>query len=207
MVHPQPSDLIRDCASMEKQGRDGRRLLSLVDEHKLKKILAHMLDETRFLGPYGIRSVSRYHAAHPYIFKVGGETYRLDYEPAESTSGLFGGNSNWRGPVWFPINFLLIETLQKFHHYLGDDFKVACPTGSGCDMTLWEVSGELSCRLIRPVSGRRRGTPSVLRRRSDGFTKILTGAISLSLMNIFTATTGWASGLRTRQDGPAWWQN
>ena len=121
----------------------------LGDEHKLRKILANMLDERRFLGPCGIRSLSKFHANHPFVFEVGRKSYRLDYEPAESTTDLFGGNSNWRGPVWFPINFLLIETLQKFHYYLGDDFKVEFPLGSGREKTLWEVSGELSNRLIR----------------------------------------------------------
>jgi hypothetical protein len=145
-------DLIDDCASMAKTGIGGRRLLSIVDQHKLRKILANMLDEKRFLGPYGIRSVSKIHADHPFVFTVDGQSYRLDYEPAESTTGLFGGNSNWRGPVWFPINFLIIETLQKFHYYLGDDFKVNCPVGSDREMTLWEVSGELSNRLIRIFS-------------------------------------------------------
>ena len=152
-------DLISDCASMVKTGIGGRRLLSLVDEHKLRKILANVLDEKRFLGPCGIRSVSKFHESNPFVFRFGGQSYRLDYEPAESTTDLFGGNSNWRGPVWFPINFLLIETLQKFHYYLGDDFKVECPVGSGREMTLWEVSGELSKRLIRiflkDPSGRR----------------------------------------------------
>jgi hypothetical protein len=142
-------DLINDCADMVKTGIGGRRLISIADVHKLRKILANMLDENRFLGPHGIRSVSKFHGEHPFVFEVDGQTYRLDYEPAESTTGLFGGNSNWRGPVWFPINFLFIETLQKFHYFLGDNFKVECPVGSGREMTLWEVSIELSNRLIR----------------------------------------------------------
>ncbi len=141
-------ELISDCASLEKTGLAGRRLLSIVDEKRLRKILANMLDEAKFLSPYGIRSVSKIHLENPYVFEVRGRTYRLDYEPAESTTGLFGGNSNWRGPVWFPINFLLIETLQKFHYYLGDDFKVPCPVGSGHAMSLWEIAVELSRRLI-----------------------------------------------------------
>jgi hypothetical protein len=142
-------DLVGDCADMEKQGIAGRRLLSIVDVHKLRSLLSNMLDENKFLGPCGIRSVSKYHGDHPFVFEAGGEQFSLRYEPAESTTGLFGGNSNWRGPVWFPINFLLIETLQKFHYYLGDEFKVECPVGSGRQMTLWEVSTELSDRLIR----------------------------------------------------------
>jgi hypothetical protein len=108
-----------------------------------------MLDENEFLSPYGIRSVSKFHANNPYIFRVNGEEYRVDYEPAESRSGLFGGNSNWRGPIWFPINYLIIEALQKFHYYLGDDFQVECPTGSGQMMNLWEVATILSQRLIQ----------------------------------------------------------
>lgn len=111
-----------------------------------------MLDEKEFLSPYGIRALSKFHAEYPYIFDFNGYQYRVDYEPAESTTSLFGGNSNWRGPIWFPVNFLLIESLQKFHHYLGDDFKVECPTGSGQMMTLWEVAAELSKRLLRIFS-------------------------------------------------------
>jgi len=107
-----------------------------------------MLDETRFLSPYGIRSMSKFHKKNPYIFNVDGQTSRVDYEPAESGSGLFGGNSNWRGPIWFPLNYLIIESLQKFHHYLGNEYKVECPTGSGKDATLWEVSTEISNRLV-----------------------------------------------------------
>jgi len=108
-----------------------------------------MLDEREFLSPYGIRAISRIHQHHPYVLRVNGSEYRVDYEPAESTSGLFGGNSNWRGPIWFPINFLLIEALQKFHHYLGDGYTVECPTGSGRMSTLWEVAADLSRRLSR----------------------------------------------------------
>jgi hypothetical protein len=106
-----------------------------------------MLDENEFLSPYGIRAVSRYHKDNPYILHVNGFEHRVDYEPAESSSGLFGGNSNWRGPIWFPVNYLLIESLQRFHYYYGDDLKVECPTGSGNKMNLWEVSQELSRRL------------------------------------------------------------
>jgi hypothetical protein len=108
-----------------------------------------MLDEGEFLSPYGIRSVSQVHRDHPYVLSLNGASYTVNYEPAESSTGLFGGNSNWRGPIWFPVNYLIIESLQKFHHYLGDDFKVECPTGSGNWMTLWEVATELSRRLTR----------------------------------------------------------
>jgi hypothetical protein len=108
-----------------------------------------MLDEEEFLSDYGIRSVSKYHKDHPYTFYVDGQAHTINYQPAESESGLFGGNSNWRGPIWFPMNYLVIESLQKYHHYYGDEFKIECPTGSGRKMTLWEVATELSRRLMR----------------------------------------------------------
>ena len=126
-----------------------RRFLSLVNRHRLKRVLHYMLDENEFLSSYGIRALSRYHADHPYKLGVNGTEYRVDYEPAESSTGLFGGNSNWRGPIWFPVNFLLIESLQKFHYFLGDNYKVECPTGSGQTANLWEVAGEISQRLTR----------------------------------------------------------
>jgi len=142
-------DLRENVACMKTTGTRERRLLSIVDENKLRRVLSKMLDESEFLSPYGIRALSRYHKDNPYRFNVNGHEHRVDYEPAESTSGLFGGNSNWRGPIWFPVNYLIIEALQKFHYYLGDDFKVECPTGSGRLMTLWEVAGEISRRLTR----------------------------------------------------------
>jgi glycogen debranching enzyme len=108
-----------------------------------------MLDENEFLSPYGIRSLSRAHRDHPYVLNTSSKAYSVDYEPADSRSGLFGGNSNWRGPVWFSVNYLIIESLQRFHHYLGDDYKVECPTGSGRMATLWEAAAEISRRLSR----------------------------------------------------------
>ncbi len=126
-----------------------RRFLSLVNRQRLTSVLRYMLDENEFLSPYGVRSLSRFHQAHPYTLVVDHNLHRVDYEPAESSSGLFGGNSNWRGPVWFPVNYLIIESLQKFHHFLGDEFRVECPTGSGQMLTLWEVASELSRRLTR----------------------------------------------------------
>ena len=126
-----------------------QRFLSLVNRHRLTRVLRYMLDENEFLSPYGIRALSRYHRDHPYTLKVNGMEYRIDYEPAESSTGLFGGNSNWRGPIWFPVNFLLIESLQKFHFFLGDGYKVECPTGSGQTANLWQVAGEISQRLTR----------------------------------------------------------
>jgi hypothetical protein len=130
--------------------QDGpRRFLSLVNRHRLKRVLGYMLDESEFLSTYGIRAISRYHLDHVYRFPVNGTEYRVDYEPAESSTGLFGGNSNWRGPIWFPVNYLLIESLQKFHFFLGDNYTVECPTGSGHSMNLWDVAGEISQRLMR----------------------------------------------------------
>ena len=142
-------DLTQNLACMRTPGRGERRLLSMVNQDRLRSILKFMLDEQEFLSPYGIRSVSRHHLRHPYKLGVNGNEHRVDYEPAESTTGLFGGNSNWRGPIWFPVNYLLIESLQKFHYYLGDDFKVECPTGSGQMMTLWDVATDISQRLAR----------------------------------------------------------
>jgi hypothetical protein len=142
-------EMTANVASMQKPGAGKRRLLSIVNQNRLRSILNYMLDENEFLSPYGIRSVSKYHRDNPLIVKYNGQTSSVDYEPAESTTGLFGGNSNWRGPIWFPVNYLIIESLQKFHYYFGDDFKVECPTGSGNLMNLWEVATELSRRLAR----------------------------------------------------------
>ena len=118
-----------------------------------------MLDESEFLSPYGVRALSRYHAQHPYEFDVNGQAYRVDYEPAESSTGLFGGNSNWRGPIWMPVNALLVQSLRKLYSYYGNDFKIECPTGSGRVMTLWEVANDIARRLsnifLRDKNGRR----------------------------------------------------
>jgi len=143
------SDLTQNVACMRTPGRGERRLLAIVDRDKLRSVLKVMLDEREFLSPYGIRALSRVHLEQPYRLDVKGMEHQVVYEPAESSTGLFGGNSNWRGPIWFPVNYLIIESLQKFHHYLGDDFKVECPTGSGKMMTLWEVAAEISRRLSR----------------------------------------------------------
>ena len=141
-------ELAVHCPLMEVPGRRERRLLALVKEENLRRMLTRMLDETEFLSPYGLRSLSQEYARKPYILALDGQTFRVDYEPSESRTGLFGGNSNWRGPVWMPVNYLVIESLQRLAHYYGESFKVECPTGSGKWMTLWEVSAELSRRLI-----------------------------------------------------------
>jgi hypothetical protein len=153
------ADLTANMACMRTPGKNQRRLLSLVDRDKLRKILQRVLDESEFLSPFGVRSLSVFHREHPYLLPVNGDVHRVDYEPGESTTPTFGGNSNWRGPIWFPVNFLLIEALQKFHHYFGDSFKIECPQGSGRMLDLWQVSQELSRRLeglfLRGTDGRR----------------------------------------------------
>jgi hypothetical protein len=152
-------DLTSKINCARKPGVGERRLLAIAYRDRLERVLKYMLDENEFLSPHGIRALSRHHKDCPYILQVNGIEHRVDYEPAESSSGLFGGNSNWRGPVWFPVNYLLIESLQKFHHYYGDDFKVECPTGSGIMMNLWQVAEELSRRLshifLKDADGRR----------------------------------------------------
>jgi hypothetical protein len=132
----------------QEPGVGERRLFALLRGHRMKRVLRRMLDEQEFLSPYGVRALSRVHAAHPYTFSVDGESYTVSYQPGESLTGLFGGNSNWRGPVWLPVNFLIVEALQKFHHYYGDDFHVECPTGSGRLLTLAQIAAELAGRLI-----------------------------------------------------------
>ncbi|MFW5697917.1 MAG: MGH1-like glycoside hydrolase domain-containing protein, partial [Fimbriimonadaceae bacterium] len=133
----------------ENSDDDERYLMSIVDRHKLIRVLQTMLDENEFLSPHGIRSLSKYHERHPFKLKCGGDEHWLKYEPAESESAMFGVNSNWRVPVWFPVNYLLIEALQECHRFYGDSLKVECPTGSGNLMTLQEVATELSLRLAR----------------------------------------------------------
>jgi hypothetical protein len=157
-LHYRP-DLARLVSRWNEPGRGERRLLSLLRGHRMKCLLRRMLDETEFLSDHGVRSLSRHHRDVPFVLSDGGRSFSVRYEPAESTSGLFGGNSNWRGPVWFPVNFLIVESLQKFHHYYGDDFRVECPTGSGVLATLNDVADELTHRLtrlfLRDADGRR----------------------------------------------------
>jgi len=152
-------ELLEGLGDLTQRGTGNRVRLALVDTDKLKLILARVLDPERMLSPHGIRSVSKYHREHPVHVNLDGKEFTLDYEPAESTTPLFGGNSNWRGPVWFPLNFLLIEALQKHDFCLGEAFTVECPVGSGTEVTLWEVTTELTRRLItlftRDENGRR----------------------------------------------------
>jgi hypothetical protein len=141
-------ELAQNVASLSESGVGERRLLSIVSADRIKRIAKRLLDESEFLSPNGLRALSRYHKDNPFVLRLDGAEYRVDYEPAESTSGLFGGNSNWRGPIWFPLNYLLIEALQRFHYYYGGAVKIECPTGSGDMLDLWEVSALISNRLI-----------------------------------------------------------
>jgi hypothetical protein len=143
--HP---ELIANIAPPRKRGNGGRFLLAVLNEDKLRRVLTRMLDEERFLGPHGIRALSRWHKDHPYVLNVGGQEYRVEYMPGESTNGMFGGNSNWRGPVWMPINVLIVRALLLFYQYYGDAFLIEFPTGSGKQMTLFQVAHALSDRLI-----------------------------------------------------------
>jgi hypothetical protein len=144
-------------ACMETPGVGERRLLAIVWPSRLKRVLQRLFDEAEFFGDYGVRAVSRYHRDHPYTMSVGGADYAVGYEPAESSSGLFGGNSNWRGPVWFPINYLLIEALQKYHYYAGDALTVDVPSGSGNAVSLWDAAGAIAHRLIAIFARDERG--------------------------------------------------
>jgi len=148
ITHNRPH-LSGNMAGIEVEGAGRRHLVAILTRQRLISVLRYLLDENEFLSPYGIRSLSKVHAAQPYSLSFNGVTFTINYQPAESHSGLFGGNSNWRGPVWFPINYLIIESLQKFHHYYGDDLTVEFPTGSGVMLTLNQVATELSRRLIR----------------------------------------------------------
>jgi hypothetical protein len=154
-------DLASLVSHWEEPGSGKRRLLSLLRGHRMKALLCRMLDESEFFSPYGVRALSRTHLEHPFRFAHEGHEYVVRYTPAESDSELFGGNSNWRGPVWMPVNYLLVESLQRFHYYYGDDFKIECPTGSGQYMTILEVAEELSNRLVRLFLGDENGTRPV----------------------------------------------
>ncbi len=155
-ARPELTESIHDPA---RPGQGGRRLASVLNETRLRRVLAKLLDEAEFFGPYGVRALSRYHADHPFVMNVGGHEYRVDYLPGESDSGMFGGNSNWRGPVWMPVNGLIIRALLQYYAYYGDDFTVECPTGSGRKLTLYQVAEELTRRLasifLRDAKGRR----------------------------------------------------
>ncbi len=183
------ADLTTDVACMRTPGMGERRLLAVAYPDRLKRVLRVMLDENEFLSDYGICSLSRVHADNPYTLSVEGAEHRIGYEPAESSSGFFGGNSNWRGPVWFPVNFLIIESLKKFYCYLGDDFKVEFPTDSGNWLNLQQVATELSRRLSKiflpDAAGRRPAFGEVEKYQTDEHWRDL-----LFSTNTFTATPG-----------------
>ena len=163
-------EIRQHIASVDRPGAGQRYLISILPRERLLSLLGYMLDEEEFLSPYGIRSLSKAHAAEPYRFSFADETFTIGYEPAESTSGLFGGNSNWRGPIWFPVNYLLIEALRELHRYYGNDLEVEMPTGSGIFMTLDRVADEISRRLVRlflPDADGRRPVHGNARRFSD----------------------------------------
>ncbi|MFW5803533.1 MAG: MGH1-like glycoside hydrolase domain-containing protein, partial [Verrucomicrobiota bacterium] len=170
------ADLARQISWTEDECQCGshRWLLALPNKDRLVQLLRYALDPSEFLSPHGIRSLSKVHEEHPFELRVDGCEFRVSYEPGESTSGLFGGNSNWRGPVWFPINYLLIEALERYHHYYGEDFTVECPTGSRRMCTLREAARELSRRLaslfLTDAEGRRpcHGGDDDMRRTADG---------------------------------------
>jgi len=145
------SDLARQISYMQVHGHNGthaHRLLAIPSRERLLRVLRYLLDENEFLSPYGIRSLSRYHQAHPFVCELAGSGYRVSYVAGESDSGLFGGNSNWRGPIWFPINYLLIEALERYGHFYGDELQVECPVGSGQKRTLKEAAREIGRRLL-----------------------------------------------------------
>ena len=143
----------------EHRGVADRGIFALVSQERLRRILSRMLDENEFLSPYGLRALSRFHLEHPYVFKVNGDEYKVAYLPGESDTGMFGGNSNWRGPIWMPVNVLIIRALLQYYLYYGDNFKIECPTGSGRMMNLFEVSKDIADRLarifLRDETGRR----------------------------------------------------
>src|SRR5262249_42405788 len=155
-ARPELGTFIQDPATL---GHSGRRLAAVLNEEKLRRVLTTMLDEKEFLSPYGIRALSGYHAEHPYVFRLGSEEYRVSYLPAESDTGMFGGNSNWRGPIWMPVNALIIRALLQYYMFYGNQFTIECPTGSGERMTLYQVAEEIAGRLagifLRDGSGRR----------------------------------------------------
>ena len=165
--HP---DILKHLAPIRDEdfiGYGGRRILAVLNKKKLERILAYMLDEEEFLSPYGIRSLSRKHLEHPFVFNIEGQEYRVDYLPAESNTGMFGGNSNWRGPIWMPVNGLIIRALLNLYQFYGDDFKVECPTRSGNYMTLFEVAKEILAQTLEHLPARCKRAAAGLRRRKE----------------------------------------
>ena len=199
-------DLAKHISYMETRDENasrGRHLLAIPSRQRLERVLRIVLDENEFLSPYGVRSLSKYHQDHPYVFRCSGQEFRVEYVPGESSTNMFGGNSNWRGPIWFPVNYLLIEALERYHYYYGDDLKVECPTGSGHWMNLAEVAQELSSRLVRLfLLDRQNRRPY----QGDASTadRGRTARTGCSSTSIFTARPGLVWAPVTRRAGPAW---
>jgi hypothetical protein len=194
--HP---ELMANIHPLSQPGVDGRRLLSVVNEDKLRRILARMLDENQFLSPFGIRSLSREHAEKPFVYQARGQEFRIDYQPGESLTGAFGGNSNWRGPVWYPVNALLLRGLLNLHRYFGDGFQVECPTGSGKLMNLYKVAGEIRRRLESTFLADAKGRRPVNGESSFQTTR---GRDRGSSTSTSTATRAEGWGPATRPAGP-----
>jgi hypothetical protein len=181
-------------------GYAGRRLLSVCNKEKIERVLAYMLDENEFLGPYGIRSVSRNHLEHPFVFHLDGQEFKVQYLPAESNTGMFGGNSNWRGPIWMPVNGLLIRGLLNLYQFYGDDFKVECPTGSGKHLTLFEVAKEIARRLSS-IFSLMRVASDLSMEAPKSFKRTPTGETTFCSMNTSMGTTARASERVTKRGG------
>ena len=177
-----------------------RRLVALLRGHRMKRVLERVLDPNEFLSDFGIRGLSKIHAAQPYELKVGGENYGVEYLPGESNSGLFGGNSNWRGPIWFPVNYLIVESLLIYHHYYGEEFMVECPTGSGNYLTLKQVSMFLAERMTRIFERDAQGRRAVFG-ENELWQKAPGGATIYSFTNTFTETLVWAWAQATKLVG------
>lgn len=197
--HP---DLLKHIAPADENfvGYGGRRLMSVCNKEKIERILAYLLDEKEFFSPYGIRSLSRYHLEHPIVFNLSGQEYKVQYLPAESNTGMFGGNSTWRGPIWMPVNALLIRGLLNLYQFYGDDFKVECPTGSGKYMTLYEVANELARRLSSIFLRDAASVPCMEARRS--FRKTRTGRTTSCSTSTSTETMVLGSAPATKPAGP-----
>ena len=183
-------------------GIAGRRLGAILDETKLRRVLAKMLDENEFLSPYGIRSLSRYHAEHPYVSMPAGRNIGLRYLPGESDTGMFGGNSNWRGPIWMPVNALIIRALLQYYTYYGNEFTVECPTGSGRQMNLYQVAEEIAPPAGQHLPEGQGRSPAGEWRRPRSSRTIRTGATTSTSTNTSTATTGRAWARAIRPAGP-----
>jgi hypothetical protein len=196
-------DILENLHTPQLPGEEGRLLLTVCDEMKLRRILTRMLDEKRFLSPHGIRSLSKSHEEHPYVFDVHGQRYAVKYLPAESDTGMFGGNSNWRGPIWMPVNMLILRGLLQHYLFYGDNFLIECPTGSGRMMNLFEVAMEI-CRGGSPdLPPRREGQRPVYGGTESSKTD-RTGATTSSSTSTSTGTTAPASGRATRPGGRGW---